>query len=390
MQQMQSQPMQYKSREELEILAYNNPRAFLEMLEKNNQFRQNFQQLLQDFNHNDMIQLAMVFQGRVVREPVTLAPMLVDQMPKDFKTWMRDEQDYMSSNKFHELGSFSLFQEKQRAMEEMAEYHRQKAKEKKLENYYKEQQEKTHKVQEMNTYLEMETSARYKQLVNAFTGRNISAKETAAITKEMQKHDITSDMHAYFASKFDNATANAIIENVTKFRAVLLDENKTEEDKKEMYELAKRAFGINLSYEEWKKMIIELEYEKIAEQTQIARDYISNQNKNPKTKEAQEGKEAREKINRTVNHHLATSTNETNRALAEHKSKNKSEAKSVAIMAKSLHEAEHQGAKLYLKNNNNSMGDVYSVSNKMTEAEKEKHQINSSNDLNKTFNEIRT
>ena len=333
MQQMQSQPMQYKSREELEILAYNNPRAFLEMLEKNNQFRQNFQQLLQDFNHNDMIQLAMVFQGRVVREPVTLAPMLVDQMPKDFKTWMRDEQDYMSSNKFHELGSFSLFQEKQRALEEMAEYHRQKAKEKKLEKYYKEQQEKTNKVQEMNTYLEMETSARYKQLVNAFTGRNISAKETAAITKEMQKHDITSDMHAYFASKFDNATANAIIENVTKLRAVLLDENKTEEDKKEMYELAKKSFGITLSYEEWKKMIIELEYE--------------------------------------------------------HKSKNKSEAKKVAIVEKSLQKGSEMFNERPTKNNIDNINSIYSVSNKMKEENKEKHETNLSNDLSKTFNEIR-
>lgn len=386
MQQMQSQPMQYKSREELEILAYNNPRAFLEMLEKNNQFRQNFQQLLQDFNHNDMIQLAMVFQGRIVREPVTLAPMLVDQMPKDFKTWMRDEQDYMSSNKFHELGSFSLFQEKQRAMEEMAEYHRQKAKEKKLENYYKEQQEKAHKVQEMNTYLEMETSARYKQLVNAFTGRNISAKETAAITKEMQKHDITSDMHAYFASKFDNATANAIIENVTKLRAVLLDENKTEEDKKEMYELAKKSFGITLSYEEWKKMIIELEYEKIAEQTKIAQSYLSNQNKNS---EAKEVKAAQEKLNRTVNHHLETSTDETNRALAEHKSKNKSEAKKVAIVEKSLQKGSEMFNERPTKNNIDNINSIYSVSNKMKEENKEKHETNLSNDLSKTFNEIR-
>ena len=36
-------------------------------------------------------------------------------------------------------------------------------------------------------------------------------------------------------------------QTLTKFRAVLLDENKTEEDKKEMYELAKKSFGITLS-----------------------------------------------------------------------------------------------------------------------------------------------
>ena len=144
----------YKSREELEVLAFNNPRSFLEMIENNQEFRENFQYLLQDFNHNDMIQLAMVFQGRVVREPVTLAPMLVEQMPKDFKTWMHDKQDYMSSNKFHELNSFSLFQEKQRAMEEMAEYHRQVALQKKREKYLREKEEKE-KLQQQQQIIEL-------------------------------------------------------------------------------------------------------------------------------------------------------------------------------------------------------------------------------------------
>ena len=39
----------------------------------------------------------------------------------------------------------------------------------------------------MNTYLEMETSARYKQLVNAFTGRNFSAKENCRNHKRNAK-----------------------------------------------------------------------------------------------------------------------------------------------------------------------------------------------------------
>lgn len=41
------------------------------------------------------------------------------------------------------------------------------------------------------------------------------------------------------------------------------------------------------------------------------------------------------------------------------------------------------------KNNIDNINSIYSVSNKMKEENKEKHETNLSNDLSKTFNEIR-
>jgi hypothetical protein len=237
----------YKSREELEILAYNNPRAFLEMIENNQKFRENFQYLLQDFNHNDMIQLAMVFQRRVVREPVTLAPMLVDQMPKDFKTWMRDEQDYMSSNKFHELNSFSLFQEKQRAMEEMAEYHRQVALQQQREKSLREKEEKE-KLQQQQQILELVIQEELKRIhgfINHLSTSKLFADDNLT---DFLKTDFA-DSYRHFSDKMSKLNLGANTQQAINF-LVLFDASIKADPKKALEILLQHQFLIS---EEFRK-----------------------------------------------------------------------------------------------------------------------------------------
>lgn len=237
----------YKSREELEILAYNNPRAFLEMIENNKEFRENFQYLLQDFNHNDMIQLAMVFQGHIVREPVTLAPMLVDQMPKDFKTWMRDEQDYMSSNKLHELNSFSLFQEKQRVMEEMAEYHRQVALQKEREKNRKEKEEKE-KLQQQQQILELAMQEELKR-INRFISQLSTSKLFADDNlTDFLKTDFA-DSYRHFSDKIRKSNLGSNSQQAINF-LVLFDASIKADPKKALEILLQHQFLIS---EEFRK-----------------------------------------------------------------------------------------------------------------------------------------
>ena len=237
----------FNSREKLEVLAYNNPRAFLEMIENNQEFRENFQYLLQDFNHNDMIQLAMVFQGRVVREPVTLAPMLVDQMPKDFKTWMRDEQDYMSSNKFHELNSFSLFQEKQRAMEEMAEYHRQVALQNKREKYLREKEEKE-KMQQQQQILELAMQDELKRIHGFISQLSTSKLFADDNLTDFLKTDFA-DSYRHFSDKMDKLNLGANTQQAINF-LVLFDAAIKADPKKALEILLQHQFLIS---EEFRK-----------------------------------------------------------------------------------------------------------------------------------------
>lgn len=236
----------FNSREKLEVLAYNNPRAFLEMIENNQEFRENFQYLLQDFNHNDMIQLAMVFQGRIVREPVTLAPMLVDQMPKDFKTWMRDEQDYLSSNKLHELGSFSLFQEKQRAMEEMAEYHRQVALQKKREKYLREKEEKE-KLQQQQQILELVIQEELKRIHGFINHLSTKLFADENLT-DFLKTDFA-DSYRHFSDKMSKLNLGANTQQAINF-LVLFDASIKADPKKALEILLQHQFLIS---EEFRK-----------------------------------------------------------------------------------------------------------------------------------------
>lgn len=237
----------FNSREKLEVLAYNNPRAFLEMIENNKEFRENFQYLLQDFNHNDMIQLAMVFQGRIVREPVTLAPMLVDQMPKDFKTWMRDEQDYLSSNKLHELGSFSLFQEKQRAMEEMAEYHRQVALQKKREKYLREKEEKE-KLQQQQQILELAMQEELKRIHGFISQLSTSKLFADDNLTDFLKTDFA-DSYRHFSDKMSKLNLGANTQQAINF-LVLFDASIKADPKKALEILLQHQFLIS---EEFRK-----------------------------------------------------------------------------------------------------------------------------------------
>jgi hypothetical protein len=236
----------FNSREKLEVLAYNNPRAFLEMIENNKEFRENFQYLLQDFNHNDMIQLAMVFQGRIVREPVTLAPMLVDQMPKDFKTWMRDEQDYLSSNKLHELGSFSLFQEKQRAMKEMAEYHRQVALQKKREKYLREKEEKE-KLQQQQQILELVIQEELKRIHGFINHLSTKLFADENLT-DFLKTDFA-DSYRHFSDKMSKLNLGANTQQAINF-LVLFDASIKADPKKALEILLQHQFLIS---EEFRK-----------------------------------------------------------------------------------------------------------------------------------------
>ena len=114
--------MHFASREKLEVFIRQNPKRFLEELERSPDLRNNFQQLLQDWNNGDLIQIAQLLQGMEVRNPINNKLMIVEEKAKSFYHWSFNELREVQQNPYHKLTSFQHYlQETMKKREELEE-----------------------------------------------------------------------------------------------------------------------------------------------------------------------------------------------------------------------------------------------------------------------------
>lgn len=114
--------MHFASREKLEVFIRQNPKRFLEELERSSDLRNNFQQLLQDWNNGDLIQIAQLLQGMEVRNPINNKLMIVEEKAKSFYHWSFNELREVQQNPYHKLTSFQHYlQETMKKREELEE-----------------------------------------------------------------------------------------------------------------------------------------------------------------------------------------------------------------------------------------------------------------------------
>ena len=133
--------MHFTSREKLEVFIRQNPKRFLEELERSPDLRNNFQQLLQDWNNGDLIQIAQLLQGMEVRNPINNKLMIVEEKAKSFYHWSFNELREVQQNPYHKLTSFQHYlhetMKKREELDEEEEKERlRKAKEHKIQTQF--------------------------------------------------------------------------------------------------------------------------------------------------------------------------------------------------------------------------------------------------------------
>lgn len=140
----------YQTREQIEVLLYNNKRAFLDMLESNQQFRDNFQKLLEKWNNSDIVRLASFLQTQDYRNPINEKVVIVEPVAMAFYGWSMQNMKEMADNKYHNLSSFEEYQKRQQKEElELQEQQRVKLQERRTKEALKEEGERYHKQAEI-------------------------------------------------------------------------------------------------------------------------------------------------------------------------------------------------------------------------------------------------
>lgn len=114
---MSSNIHNFKSRENLEVFIKQNPRRFLEELERSPALRNNFQELMKEWNTGDLIQIANHLQGKEIRNPINNKLMIVEHKASTFYQWSKKELIEVQQNPYHQLTSFHMFQKKQEEQE---------------------------------------------------------------------------------------------------------------------------------------------------------------------------------------------------------------------------------------------------------------------------------
>ena len=114
---MSSNIHNFKSRENLEVFIKQNPRRFLEELERSPALRNNFQELMKEWNTGDLIQIANHLQGKEIRNPINNKLMIVEHKASTFYQWSKKELIEVQQNPYHQLTSFYMFQKKQEEQE---------------------------------------------------------------------------------------------------------------------------------------------------------------------------------------------------------------------------------------------------------------------------------
>lgn len=211
---------EYSSREEIEVLLLNNKMAFLDMLENNQKFRDNFQVLLETWNNSDIVKLASYLQSDEYRNPINNKLVIIEPMAVSFLNWTREQQKQLETNKYHELSSFEAFREKQRKdeIEEMEENARRQKHEEQKKKYYESEKEKYKQQSEMGLKIAMMHSMINAKLVskslNMIDRLNYNMLSSDKFKEFLQNNHSAS--YEYFNNYYQNIQNPPLKDNVLK------------------------------------------------------------------------------------------------------------------------------------------------------------------------------
>lgn len=182
--------MHFTSREKLEVFIRQNPKRFLEELERSPDLRNNFQQLLQDWNNGDLIKIAQLLQGIEVRNPINNKLMIVEEKAKSFYHWSFNELREVQQNPYHKLSSFQHYlhetMKKREELDEEEEKERlRKEKEHKVQSKFDKDRLEQEKV---NMHIVMKTiEAQFKQSLQHLVA-NMNVKALQKLAEDLQPH----------------------------------------------------------------------------------------------------------------------------------------------------------------------------------------------------------
>lgn len=207
--------MHFTSREKLEVFIRQNPKRFLEELERSPDLRNNFQQLLQDWNNGDLIQIAQLLQGMEVRNPINNKLMIVEEKAKSFYYWSFNELREVQQNPYHKLTSFQHYlhetMKKREELDDEEEKERlRKAKEQKIQTQFDKEKLEQEKV---NMHIVMKAiEVQFKQNLQRLVA-NMDVKALQQLEVDLQPaFDSLKNNEAYntFNSAWEKASANTL------------------------------------------------------------------------------------------------------------------------------------------------------------------------------------
>ena len=221
--------MHFTSREKLEVFIRQNPKRFLEELERSPDLRNNFQQLLQDWNNGDLIQIAQLLQGMEVRNPINNKLMIVEEKAKSFYHWSFNELREVQQNPYHKLTSFQHYlhetMKKREELDEEEEKERlRKAKEHKIQTQFDKEKLEQEKV---NMHIVMKAiEVQFKQSLQRLVA-NMDVKALQQLEADLQPtfDNLLKDNPTYneFNSVWEKASVNTLksIPNADKLGVVV-------------------------------------------------------------------------------------------------------------------------------------------------------------------------
>lgn len=245
--------MHFASREKLEVFIRQNPKRFLEELERSPDLRNNFQQLLQDWNNGDLIQIAQLLQGMEVRNPINNKLMIVEEKAKSFYHWSFNELREVQQNPYHKLTSFQHYLQETMKKREELEEEEEKARLKKNKEHKIQTKLDKEKFEQEKRNMDMimsTTKSQFKQALRILVdGLNVSALQQ--LGKDMQSgfDSLKDNPEAkQFMLSWEKVSVNVLkgVKNADELKPVLkgiglqiMAANQNEESRKEYIALLK-------------------------------------------------------------------------------------------------------------------------------------------------------
>lgn len=209
---MSSNMQNFKSRENLEVFIKQNPRRFLEELERSPELRNNFQELMKEWNTGDLIQIANHLQGKEIRNPINNKLMIVEHKATTFYQWSRKELIEVQQNPYHQLTSFYIFQKKQEEQELEEKLAKEKRNKKAYDNSKERQEQEKNNIAIILKTIEEQF---HKNMRNMLAKVNIKAMEEL-------KEDTSFDR----AMILSEEPIKNVFENTMKYLSSNMPENK--------------------------------------------------------------------------------------------------------------------------------------------------------------------
>lgn len=202
----------FKSRENLEVFIRQNPRRFLDELERSPALRNNFQELMKEWNTGDLIQIANHLQGKEIRNPINNKLMIVEHKASTFYQWSKKELIEVQQNPYHQLTSFYMFQKKQEEQELEEKLAKEKRNKKVYDNSKERQEQEKNNIAIILKTIEDQF---HRNMRNMLSKINIKAMETLKKDTSLDRAIILSE-----------EPVKNVLENTMKYLSSHMPENK--------------------------------------------------------------------------------------------------------------------------------------------------------------------